>query len=529
MPTIHPALTRLDLGIIVGYLLAMLAIGLFIGTRHQDSEDYFLAGRHMIWPFIGLSLFASNISSTTLVGLAGDAYANGISVFNYEWMAAVVLVFFIIFLLPQLLSSRVFTMPEFLEKRYDRRARTYFSLLNIFLSIVVDTAGSLFGGALVIGMIFPDMSITTIVAVLALVAGAYTVVGGLAAVIYTDAIQAVLLVAGSVLITVIAFEQVGSWAAVVQAVPPDHLSLIRPLDDPAMPWLGLVVGVPLLGFYFWCTNQFMVQRVLSAKDLRHGRWGSLFAGLLKLGVIFVMVLPGSMAVVLYPELERADLVYPTLMFDLLPSGMLGIAVAAFIAALMSQIDSTLNAASTLVTMDFVQERKPNLDSVQLMKVGRWVTFVMMLLAVLWAPQIQNFSSLFQYLQRVLAYAVPPVVCLFLVGIFWKKANARGAWATIVAGTLGAAGLFVANEILHVVDIHFLYVAPLLLLWCLAVQLIATLLTGTAPRPEQQSLVWTPALMRAETAELRAGGVLANYRVLSVGLLALTAWLVWSFR
>lgn len=529
MPTINDALTSLDLSIILVYFVAMLFIGVWVGRRHQDSTDYFLAGRSMIWPFIGLSLFASNISSTTLVGLAGDAYATGISVFNYEWMAAVVLVFFVIFILPQLLRSEVFTMPEFLERRYDRRARVYFSALTIFLNIFVDTAGSLFGGALLIGMVFPEVPVYVIIAVLAVIAGSYTVIGGLSAVMFTDAIQAVLLLLGSVIITVAAFGHVGGWGEVVQAVEPAKLSLIRPLDDPGVPWLGLAVGVPLLGFYFWCTNQFMVQRVLSAKDLHHGRWGCLFAGLLKLTVLFIMVMPGSLAILLYPELERPDLVYPTLMFDLLPAGVLGLALAAFIAALMSQIDSTLNSASTLVTMDFIQKYRPGLSSRQLMVVGRVITFLFMLVAVLWAPQIENFASLFKYLQAVLAYAVPPVVCLFLVGTFSRRANAQSAWAVIVGGILGGAGLFVLDEVLGVVELHFLYVAPILLIWCLAIQAAAIFLNPTPASLEQEQLVWTRDMYAAETATLKGTPWFANYRVLSSALVFASALLVWYFR
>jgi SSS family solute:Na+ symporter len=523
------ALSTIDSVIVGTYLVGMLVLGVFVGRRHRDSADYFLAGRRMKWPFIGLSLFASNISSTTLVGLAGDAYATGISVYNYEWMAAVVLVFFVIFLLPQLLRSRVFTMPEFLERRYDGRARTYFSALTIFLNIFVDTAGTLFGGALLARMVFPQLSVTQIVAIMAAVAGTYTVVGGLAAVIYTDALQAILLLVGSVVIAVVAFDQVGGWSAVVSVVDPAQLSLIRPLDDPGVPWLGLIVGVPLLGFYFWCTNQFMVQRVLSAKNLYHGRWGCLLAGLLKLPVIYIMVLPGTFALVLYPSLERPDLVYPTLLFDLLPMGLLGLALAAFIAALMSQIDSTLNSASTLVTMDFIHKRRPQLTSQQLMRIGRVVTFAFMVVAVLWAPQIERFSSLFKYLQKVLAYAVPPVVCLFLVGMFSKRATAASAWMTILVGLAGGVALFVLIEIVGVVDLHFLYVAPLLLVLCLVTQLVATRLGGASATSEQQRLVWTRHLLPGDSEATSGVAWYSNHRVLSILLLIAAAMLVWQFR
>lgn len=520
-------LAPIDLVLIGLYGLVVLWIGMRLAGRNASAEDYFLAGRRMAWPLIGISLFASNISSTTLIGLAGDAYHTGISVFNYEWMASLVLVFFAFFILPFVLRSQVFTLPEFLERRYDGRVRTYFSALTLVLNIVVDTAGSLFAGGLLLRLVFPEIDLGLVIAALALVAGLYTIAGGLAAVIYTDAIQTVLLLIGAVVISVVAFDRVGGWEGMTAGLEPGALSLIRPLDDPGVPWLGLLLGVPLLGFYFWCANQFMLQRVLSAKNVNHGRWGVLFAALLKLPVLFIMVLPGTMAIHLYPDLPRPDLVYPTLMFDLLPAGLLGLVMAGFIAALMSQIDSTLNAASTLVTMDFIRRWRPGISSRGLMKTGRWVTGVFMILAALWAPQIENFPSLFKYLQMVLSYSVPPIVAIYLAGMFWRGANATGAWTAVVAGTAAGAVLFVINVFLGWTDWHFLYVAPVVF----AVSLVTLVLAsrgGAGPRPEQLELVWTPAFYHQETQSLRALPWWANYRWLSLGLLALTAALVFKF-
>ncbi|MFQ6114972.1 MAG: sodium transporter, partial [bacterium] len=306
------------------------------------------------------------------------------------------------------------------------------------------------------------------------------------------------------------------------------LSLIRPLDDPGVPWLGLFTGLPLLGFYFWCTNQFMVQRVLSARNLQHGRLGSLFAGLLKLPVLFIMVLPGTFAILLYPELPKADLVYPTLLFDLLPVGLLGLVMAGFIAALMSQIDSTLNSASTLVTMDFVVKAKPELTQQQLMGVGRWLTFIFMVLAALWAPQIEKFGSLFKYLQRVLSYTVPPVVAMFLVGIFWTRANARGAFFSLVLGVGLGAIFFYLNEIAGFTSVHFLYIAPILFIACVAILIIGRLLTAPPDETKVEPFTWTREFYNAETVELKTVPWYQNYRVLSVALSMLTAIIVAAF-
>lgn len=521
-------LAGLDMVVIAAYFAAMVLIGLLASRKNVDASDYFLAGRSMAWPMIGLALFASNISSTTLVGLAGDAYSTGISVFNYEWMAAVVLVFFAVFMLPFVLRSQVYTMPEFLEKRYDGRSRTYFAALTLFLNIVVDTSASLYAGGLLIQQIIPGLPLWVTVAGMAACTGAYTVVGGFSAVMITETIQAVLLLSASLVITIFAFEEAGGVTQVLNSISPEKLSLIRPMDDAGVPWPGLVLGVPLLGFYFWCTNQFMVQRMLSAKSVDHARKGALFAGLLKLPVLFIMVLPGTAAILLYPELEQPDMVYPTLIFGLLPVGLIGLVIAGFLAALMSSVASTLNSASTLMTMDFIHRFKPGLSSKQLMIVGRIATLSFMLMAVAWAPMIHNFPSLFKYLQTILAYAVPPVVAMFLLGAFWSRVNAHGAFAALITGVVSGIALFIANEVMGVVHIHFLYVVPILMTISMVALIVGSLLTPPQDIETIRDFIWTPQAFAEESEELRAVPFYANYRVLSVVLLVVTVVLVGSF-
>lgn len=520
------SLAPFDYGLIVGYLLFVILLGIWVGRKHKDAEDYFLAGRSMTWVFVGVSLFASNISSTTMIGLAGDAYATGIAVFNYEWMASIVLVFFAVFLLPFLLRSKVYTLPEFLGLRFGDFARRYFSILTLFLNIIVDTAGSLYAGGIIMRLVFPEIDLGWIIMVLAIFAGLYTMVGGLAAVIYTDFVQTIFLLVGAVVVSWIAFDKVGGWEGMTAGLAPERLSLIRPADDKAMPWPGLLLGVPLLGFYFWCTNQFMAQRALSAKSLEHGRGGLLLAAALKLPVLFIMVLPGTMAIQLYPGLENADLVYPTLMFDLLPTGLLGLCLAGFIAALMSQIDSTLNSASTLVTMDFVRPKFPDLDNRQLMKIGRITTLGFMVLAALWAPQIEQFTSLFRYLQQVLAYTIPPVVVLFFASIFSKRANTSGAKACLISGTLAGGSLFLLNATFGIVDIHFLYVVPI---GCAVSWIALEIGTRFGTEPVNSDTRWTLAFFHEETEALKGVPWFGNYRVWSVILLIVTGVLVFIFR
>lgn len=515
-----------DYAVIALYAVGLLLITIASARHDSGAREYFLASRAASWPTVGLSLLASNISSTTLVGLAGAAYLSGISVYNYEWMAAAVLVAFVVFMLPALLASGVYTMPEFLERRYDRATRLWFAGLTLFLTMAVDAAGTLYAGGFLFRLIYPDAPLWLIVAGIAIVAGLYTAAGGMRAVLHTEVMQALILLGGSAVIAVAALDKAGGWQAILGAVPAAKLSLIRPLDDPVLPWLGLLTGVPILGVYFWCTNQFMVQRVLSARSLDHGRWGCLFAGLLKLPVLYLMVLPGIAALVFSPGLKRADLVYPTLLFDLLPTGLMGVVIAGFLAAAMSSLAASFNAAATIVSIDFVRTARPAISDRSLARCGRAATILFMIAAALWAPQVVRFASLWHYLQSVLAYAVPPVVALFAAGLFWRRASRLGAHLAIVAGMGTGALLFLLGPIAGRISLHFLYAAPMIL----GVSAIA-MIAGSLLRPSADAgpALWTRGSWKAESEALAGVPWWRNYRVQGAALLACTAAIVFAFR
>ena len=525
------ALDFVSIGI---YLAVIIAIGFYVARRVHDSADYFLAGRSLTWSLIGFSLLASNMSSTSIIGMAGSAFNTGISVYNYEWMAAVLMVFFALFIVPVYLRNRIFTMPEFLERRFDFRSRYYFSAFTIFGNIFIDTAGALYAGALVISLLYPEVPFTVSVIILAVLAGLYTVAGGLRAVVYTDTIQAVLLLFGCLLVSVLALGEIGSWQTVREQTDPQMLSLIQPADDSFLPWPGLIVGVPLLGFYFWCTNQFMVQRVLGARSVDHGRRGAIFAGLLKLPTLFIMVLPGIFALHLYPELSAMedftpDMVFPVLLFDLLPVGLRGIILIALIAAIMSSIDSTLNSASTLVTMDFAKQIRPDWDQPQLVLAGRITTFLFMIIAAAWAPVITRFPTLWEYLQSVLAYQSPPFVAVVLLGIFTTRMNRHGALAGLIAGHLMSLALFLSIIVFGAIDLHFLYVAPIILAASLAVT-AGWSLAGHRPDPDAIApFTWQTELWHQDTRELLQIPWYRNYRIQSVLLIIATFLIVYWFR
>jgi SSS family solute:Na+ symporter len=519
-------LTLPDLIVFAGYGLLVVAIAIVTARRTRSGEDLFLAGRRLGWAPIGLSLFASNISSTTLIGLAGAAYSWGIAVANYEWMAAPILVLMALVFAPLYLNARIGTVPEYLERRFDWRARRYFSALTLVANIVVDTAGTLFAGALVLTTFIPELDLFAAALLLAAVAAAYTAAGGLAAVVYTDVVQAVLLLIGAVLVTVLSFARIDfDWSAVVAATPPEQRSLFLPLSDPNLPWLGVLVGVPVLGFYFWCTNQFIVQRVLGARDLANARAGALLAGLLKLPVLLIMVLPGVIAVLILPPLENGDQVFPALISELLPAGLSGLILAALAAALMSSIDSTLNSASALLTLDFIQPWRPGLKPRQLAWIGRGAIGLFMLLAAAIAPLIGHFEGLFHYLQTALSYLVPPVAVVFLFGAFWRRPDAVSALATLLGGHALSALLFVL-WLAGWLQLHFTLVAGLGFAASALIMVVTTLLRPVAATPAPGS-VWRAAMMVPEPAARRSGPW-HDYRLQAVALLLLTLALVLAF-
>ncbi len=567
-------LQNLDLIVIFLYLIGIIIYGISKSKR-SSSEEYFLGGRTMSWPIVGIALFSANISSSTLVGLASDGFQTNINVYNYEWYAVVILIIFAIFFLPFYLKSGVYTMPEFLQKRYDKRSRYYFSLITIIGNVMVDTAAALYVGSIVLKLLFPEVSSTTIIILLAIAAAAYTIPGGLNSVIQTEVIQAVLLIIGSCLITYFAFDQLGGgWSTMmssldellaaggvdfgdraangkyIPATADEVFSVVRPSNDEFMPWWGLISGVALLGFYFWANNQFMVQRVLGAKDLNHGRWGALFAGFLKLPVIFIMIVPGVLALLLFNTLDISELgymtangvcenlsdcpnlTYPVLLFQLLPSGILGLVVAGLLAAMMSSVSATFNSASTLITMDFVKQIKPDLSSQRLVRVGQLSTLILVILASAWVPYIEQVSdSLWGYLQLVIAFTSPPVVSAFVLGLFWKKANRHGAFYSLIGGGIFAVFMILSMSFgwsTYINELHFLAKANLLFAISVLIHTAVSLATAAPDAEVVANFTYKKAIYDQETEELKSLPWYQNYRILAIILGVITVIVVGFF-
>ena len=507
--------------------------------KSSDSTSYFLAGRNMTWPVVGLSLFAASVSSSTLMGHSGEGFISGIAVFNYNWISVLVMVFFALFFLPFYIKSGIFTMPEFLEKRFDKRSRYYFSFITIFGNVFLDAAATLYTGALIIKLIFPDVDLFWIIVILAVVAGSYTIVGGLSSAINADMVQATILIIGSTILYFFALNEIGGWEELFNRFGDGvWLKLTRPIDDPTVPWLGMWIGIPILGFYFWANNQVMVQRVLSAKSIDHGRKGVLFVGFLYLFTLFIFILPGLIgrginlfgvedlpneiidgSVLKTTYGINTDQVYPRLIVRLLPVGLIGLILAAMISALTSTLSATLSSVSTLFTMDFYSKMDRKADSKKLVKVGRLTSLVVLVIAILWAPFIQKFDSLVAYYQEVVSYLAPPVVGTFFLGLFWKRSNETGALWGLISGIVVAAIIMIVKYVVGVtIPFHFLLLAPVVMLFSMAVNMLVSFAT-LPPDPEKvKNNTWTIKIWKEESDALTGVVWYKNFRILSLLLI-----------
>ncbi len=516
-----------DCAIIVVYLVFIVWWGLKHG-KSGDAGSYFLAGKSMPWWIIGLSMFAASISSTTLIGQSGDAYHTGVAVFNYNLTGVVVMVFFATFLLPLYIRSGIFTIPEFLEKRFDKRSRYYFSGISIIGNVFLDAAGALYAAALIIKLMFPEADLFLIIVIFAVLAASYTIPGGLSSAISAEIIQAVILIVGSIILTVACFSNGGAENLIAMMQKGDILTkLIRPLDDPATPWLGLIVGMPISGLYFWANSQTLVQRVLSAKSVNEGRLGVMFAGFLTVITLFIIVFPGIIARDLFPGIERPDMIYPTMVMKLLPTGLLGIMLSALLAALTSTLSAIMNSASTLFTMDFYAKMNPKADSKKLVRVGKIASLVIIIIAALWAPQIGKFGSLLKYYQEMLSYIAPPVVAAFLMGIFSKRTTATGAFAGLMSGLAVAVVVLIWKQEIFG-NMHFLFIIPFLFIFSMIVIAVVSRFTQKPADEKLENTVFTIADFKSETVELKNMKFYQNYRFWGISLLVICALLLLIF-
>ena len=438
-------ISAIDLVVIVVYLVGITAAGLLAVRRQKLTGDvYFLAGRALRWPVIGAALFAANISTIHLVGLAEGGYKYGLVIGNFEWMATFTLILLALIFAPFYFKSRISTLPEFLEKRYCPTARTIMAFMAILSALLIHIGISLYAGAVVFREFF-GINVVTSIVVISVITAIYTVLGGLKAVVVTETIQTVLLLGGAVAVTLLALAAlpgagIHSVAEFKAALKPDQLSMLKASNADGFGWYAILLGYPVLGVWYWCSDQTIVQRVLGARTQLDGQNGALFAGLLKILPVFFMVLPGVIAYVLFRDVigENASETYPVMINKLVPPGLRGLIAAAMLAALMSTIAAALNSVGTLVAIDIVKHFRPQTSDAAQVRIGAISAVVVMVIAMAWSTQGGRFGSIFEAINKMPAqFLAPPITTVFVWGVFWRRGTKQAAMVTLLLGfTLG---------------------------------------------------------------------------------------------
>ncbi|BDS06977.1 solute:sodium symporter family transporter [Oceaniferula spumae] len=538
----------LDVVIIAAYILGVVGIGLYAGKLMKkksstgDSKDYFLAGGTLKWPMIGLALFATNISCVHLVSLAQSGFDSGLLNGNFEWMAAFTLILLSLFFAPFYIKSKVATLPDFLEKRYNRPCRDMLAVFSLVSAVIIHIGFSFLTGGIVLRDIFGVDIYVAIIAIAALTA-LYTIVGGLLAVVLTEAIQTVILIAGASIITWIAYDKMGGWNAMVTSLEmtgdTEKLSMLRPHgDESGMPWYAIMLGYPVLGIWYWCADQTIVQRVLGAKDENHARVGPIFAGIIKIIPVFIFVLPGLLAYTL-ASTGKLDLtaltdaegvvdskgIYTAMITQLLPIGIKGLVIAALLAALMSTVSGALNSISTLTAFDLFKRFKPETPDTQLVFIGRIAAAVALVLAIALVPMLIKAPSIFNALNSIIAHIAAPVTCVFLLGVFWKKANAFSAQWTMVIGAAAGTTAYFTDASAGIAG-GFMMMAFYLFVFCVVVQVALTLISGQKVPQSSADLCWDHPL---DPVRQPGWSGIGNYKFLSVLLLVIMGVLYYAFR
>ena len=505
-------MTGIDWVVIGIYFVLVFGVAIWAYMQERGDETaagYFLGGRNVGWFVVGASLFVSNIGSEHLVGLSGTGADSGLAVGQFEILASLVLLALGWVFVPFYVRSGVFTMPEFLERRYSPAARKYLTYISIVSYVLTKISVTLFAGGIVfetlMGINFWTGALITVG-----FTGIYTVFGGLRAVVYTDMMQMIVLVIGAATVTLLGLSSIGGWGEMVAAVPDGFMTVWKPIDDPAFPWTGIVFGAPILAVWYWCTDQVIVQRTLAARNITEARRGTIFAGYLKLLPLFIFVVPGVIAAGLVERgelnLDSSDQALPALVQQVLPVGVRGLVVAGLLAALMSSLSSVFNSTSTLFTWDIYREWKPQASERELVWVGRAATVVLTVLGFAWIPFMDAISStLYQYLQSVQSYISPPIAAVFLLGLAWKRINAAGAMATLLGGfVLGAIRLVLElmngaeqdglpDGILSTVaEFNFLHFAVVLFVICVIILITVSLMTKPPPSDKISGLTFETA-------------------------------------
>lgn len=517
------------------FFIVTFGIGFYYSRKETTARDYFLAGNKAGWFAVGASIFATNISSEHFIGLAGSGAAGGLPVAAYE-LAAVFCLFTLGWVfLPYYLKSKVYTMPEFLERRFNPESRWILTTISLLAYVFTKISVALFAGAILFKAVIGWPPLISAV-FLVIATGVYTVTGGLSAVIYTNTMQAIVLIGGSVVLTLTGLAKVGGFEGLRASLPPDFFHMIKPASDMVYPWTGTTFGIFILGVWYFCTDQVIVQRALGAKNLAHARLSTFFAAALKLLPLFILVLPGLIARVLWPQELQADpdMAYPLIVTRLMPVGLSGLMIAALLAALMSSLSAVFNSCSTLITMDVYRKFRPNASEKSLVSFGRWATVVIVIVSIAWIPMIRLLSDqIFLYLQSVQSYVGAPITAVFLTGILWKRATGKAAVITLVTGLvigmtrltldiLGKTGMTDFGPLNILTGYSFLNYCAVMFLICVAMIIVISYLTKEPPQNKTDGLVFSTETMSTGISR----GWTITHIALSI-LIALTTIIIWA--
>ncbi|MDH6314198.1 SSS family solute:Na+ symporter [Parabacteroides sp. PFB2-10] len=528
--------------IVIG-VFALVLIGIIVWVMKQkqnDSADYFLGGRDATWIAIGASIFASNIGSEHLIGLAGAGASSGMAMAHWEIQGWMILILGWVFV-PFYSRSMVYTMPEFLERRYNSQSRTILSVISLISYVLTKVAVTVYAGGLVFQQVFGikelwGIDFFWIAAIgLVLITALYTIFGGMKSVLYTSVLQTPILLLGSLIILVLGLKELGGWdemmniagATTVNEYGDSMINLIRNNGDPDFPWLGALIGSAIIGFWYWCTDQFIVQRVLSGKDQKQARRGTIFGAYLKLLPVFLFLIPGMIAYALHVKtgsflpvdaagMHNADAAFPTLVAKLLPAGVKGLVVCGILAALMSSLASLFNSSAMLFTIDFYKRFKPKTSEKKLVVIGQAATVVIVILGILWIPIMRSVGDvLYTYLQDVQSVLAPGIAAAFLLGITWKRTSEKGGmWGLISGMVIGltrlGANVYYSNfpdaaqnlfkSVFY--DVNWLFFCGWMFLFCIIVVVVVSLFTKAPSAEKIQGLVFGTATA-AQKAETRA--------------------------
>jgi SSS family solute:Na+ symporter len=428
----------LDLFVLLAYLVVVMSLGFYYSSsRDKTLKDYLLFGRNAGWVTVGFSIFATNISSEHFIGLAGSGASRGLVVGQFELMAVFILIAFGWFIAPVYYRAGIVTVPEFIEQRFDASIRKFFSGFSIVLYLFTKISVTLYAGGFLFNRLF-GINIYTSAVIIVFITGLYSVIGGSAAVMRTHVFQTIVLIAGAVILTLFGLKEVGGITGLQQRLPSDYFSLFKNVSDPEYPWTGVIFGMPIIACWYWCADQYIVQRVLSAKSVNDARKGSLLAAALKILPILILVMPGLIAVALFPGI-RGDEAYPVLLSsNILPSGLKGLVISGILAAVMSSLASAFNCTAALVTNDFFKPRHPEASERTLVLTARLVTTVIVFTAILCVPLVKLISSqVFIYLQSLQGFVSPPITAVFVFGMLFKSVNSKGVkWTLIIGESLG---------------------------------------------------------------------------------------------